>query len=130
MPLETTGYNQALLGERPPFRTLLSLAGPGAAATFINGLYSLGDAYFLGKLGPGALAAVTLVFPLLAVLGGVGSAFGSGSSSLISQQFGQRNLQKGISTAFVSIFASVIIGAAVSLIVTSLRMPILRLIGG
>jgi putative MATE family efflux protein len=48
----------------PPLRTMARLVPPSVASTLVQSLILVVEAYWLGALGPVALAAVALVFPV------------------------------------------------------------------
>src|SRR5918995_366931 len=56
------------LVEGPIVPTLLRLAAPNVAVMMMLALVSTADAYWIGRLGPDALAGVSLVFPLLMLM--------------------------------------------------------------
>ncbi|MCF7929044.1 MAG: polysaccharide biosynthesis C-terminal domain-containing protein [Spirochaetales bacterium] len=76
------------LSQAPPGRLLLRLSGPAIVTNLATAIYSLTDAYFVGVLGPQALAAVGIGFPLLSLLGGIGLAAGTGGGSAASRLLG------------------------------------------
>jgi putative MATE family efflux protein len=62
--------------------TLLRLAGPNVAVMMMQALLTTADAYWVGSLGPDALAGVSLVFPIIMLMqtmsaGGVGGGVAS-----------------------------------------------------
>lgn len=72
----------ALLAE-PPLRALLRLAAPTTAVMFIAALSNVLHTYFVSRLGDDAIAAVSLVFPIVMVLltvvsGGLGAGIAAG----------------------------------------------------
>ncbi|HLS86567.1 MAG TPA: MATE family efflux transporter, partial [Burkholderiales bacterium] len=52
----------------PILPALLRLSAPGALLVLFQSLVSVGDTYFVGRLGTPALAGLALVFPLLMLL--------------------------------------------------------------
>ena len=74
-----------LLLEAPPGRTILRLAWPNVLVMAAQSAVGIIETYFVAKLGPHALAGVSLVFPVFMLLqmvaaGAVGGAIMSGVS--------------------------------------------------
>ena len=53
-----------LLGSAPIPTALMALGIPFMIGMFINALYNLVDAYFVGGLGESPMGAISVVFPL------------------------------------------------------------------
>lgn len=61
----------------------------------MNGLLAVVDAYFLGRfVGPEALAAVTLMFPLYMLVVALATLVASGMSSLLARRLGARRIEE------------------------------------
>jgi putative MATE family efflux protein len=79
------------LNEGPVWRALASVAGPmsfGIAAVVSVGLV---DAYFLGRLGEDALAAVGFVYPITMTITSLSIGASAGANAAISQALGRRD---------------------------------------
>jgi putative MATE family efflux protein len=74
-------------------RHVLHLAWPTAAAMGLRTAYNLVDAVFVGRIGPGAIAAVSLVFPVAMVLFALAGGLGIGTTSLVAQALGRRDFR-------------------------------------
>ena len=71
-----------LLLEGPIVPTILQLAAPNLVLALVQIIVATGDAFFIGALGPAALAGVSLVFPVVMLMqtmsaGGMGGAVAS-----------------------------------------------------
>lgn len=78
-----------LLLEGPIVPTLLRLAGPNVVVIMVQAVVNAGEAYFLGWLGPEALAGVSLVFPLIMLMQTMSAGgMGGGVSSAIARALG------------------------------------------
>ncbi len=78
-----------LLLEAPIVPTLLQLAAPNVAMMLVQAVVNAGEAYFLGWLGPEALAGVSLVFPLIMLMQTMSAGgMGGGVSSAIARALG------------------------------------------
>ena len=72
----------ALLAE-PPLRAIIRLAAPTTAVMLVAALSNILHTYFVSRLGDDAIAAVSLVFPIIMILitvvaGGLGTGIASG----------------------------------------------------
>lgn len=81
------------LTQGPILHALLTLALPIVFGNLLQTGYQLVDAYWVGRLGPNAVAAVAVCFPINFLLVALGSGFSVAGSVLVAQNFGARNLQ-------------------------------------
>ena len=87
-PTQIDRRTRALL-ERPLLSTLLKLAAPNAAVMITQLSVPLAEMYFIAKLGVDALAGVSEVFPLVALVGAISQgAVGGGVVSAIARALG------------------------------------------
>lgn len=76
----------------PIVPTLLRLAAPGIVLALFQTSVSIGDTYFIGRLGTEALAGLALVFPMLMLLQMTSAgAMGGGVSSAVARALGAGN---------------------------------------
>ncbi|MBI2219295.1 MAG: MATE family efflux transporter [Candidatus Rokubacteria bacterium] len=69
--------------------TLLRLAAPNVAVMMIQALVSTADAYWVGRLGPEALAGVSLVFPIIMLMQTMSAGgMGGGVASAVARALG------------------------------------------
>lgn len=81
--------NKLLQG--PILRSLLTLAIPIVAANILQSAYQLIDAFWVGRLGGAAVAAVSLSFPVMFLMFAVGAGLSIAGSTLIAQYVGAGN---------------------------------------
>lgn len=79
------------LGYAPLGKLLLRLSLPSIAATVTISLYNIVDTFWVAKLGHGAIAALTIVFPYQILFGAIGIGSGIGLAALVSRRFGEKN---------------------------------------
>ena len=73
----------------PPFPLLARLAAPNVVAFLVQAVVSMAEVWFVGRLGPEALAAMALVFPLLMLNQMMsGGALGGAVASSIARALG------------------------------------------
>lgn len=102
--------------EGPILRSLLTLAVPIVAANILQSAYQLIDAFWVGRLGGAAVAAVSISFPVMFLMFAVGAGLSIAGSTLIAQFVGAGN-QKMVGhvagqTLLMVILASLVLGAA------------------
>ena len=82
------------LGTEPIGKLLLRYAGPAIVAMTASSLYNIVDSIFIGHgVGPLALAALALAFPLMNLAAAFGSLVGVGASTLLSVRLGQKDYE-------------------------------------
>jgi MATE family, multidrug efflux pump len=115
--------------EGPILRSLLALAVPIVAANALQSAYQLIDAFWVGRLGGAAVAAVSVSFPAMFLTFAIGSGLSMAGSTLIAQYVGARNHRMvghvaGQTLLMVAI-VSIVLGAGGYLVAPAL----LRLMG-
>ncbi|MGL5052443.1 MAG: MATE family efflux transporter [Cetobacterium sp.] len=79
------------------FKEFINYAIPSVFAMFVSSLYVIIDGIFVGRgVGSLALGAVNLVLPISIFFFGIASMFAVGGGTLISESFGNKNIQKGV----------------------------------
>lgn len=80
------------LGEKKISTLLWNFSGPAIIGMVVNALYNVVDSIFVGQgVGEIGLVAVSLAFPLMMILMGVGMFVGLGAGALISMRLGQND---------------------------------------
>ena len=106
--------NKLLQG--PILRSLLTLAIPIVAANILQSAYQLIDAFWVGRLGGAAVAAVSLSFPVMFLMFAVGAGLSIAGSTLIAQYVGAGNYKMvghvAGQTLVMVILTAVVLGAA------------------
>lgn len=107
--------HQKLL-EGPIIRSLLSLAIPIALANILQAAYQLIDAYWVGRLGGTAVAAVSVSTPVMFLTIGLGAGLALAGSTLIAQYFGAQNQEMvdhvAGQTLLMIVVVSIVLGGA------------------
>ena len=75
-------------------KTTLTLAWPVMLSNAFQTVYNLTDAYWLGKLGPEAVAAPSLSWPIMFLLISLSAGFGIAGLSMVSQYVGAGEMEK------------------------------------
>ena len=97
-------------------KVLIKLGVSTMVGMMVSALYSVVDAYFVGWLGTSQMGAVSIVFPIVQIIVGLGMTFGSGAASYISRLLGEENVDQANRTASTALFSSLVIGVVSILI--------------
>ncbi|MGB3624744.1 MAG: MATE family efflux transporter, partial [Henriciella sp.] len=113
--MRTDPRAQALL-EGPILKSLLTLAVPIIIANVLQSAYQLIDAFWVGRLGDAAVAAVSVSFPVIFLTIALGSGLGIAGSILVAQYYGADD-QKMVDhvaaqTILAIVVSSILLGAA------------------
>lgn len=99
-----------LLKEAKVASALLKLGIPTMIGMLISALYNAVDAYFVSGLGISQMGAVSVVFPIVQIIIGLGMMFGAGASSYISRLLGKGDSEQASRTASTTLFSSIFTG--------------------
>jgi Na+-driven multidrug efflux pump len=98
--------------EGPIAPTLLRLAAPNTAVMLAQAGVNSGEAYFVGWLGPEALAGVSLVFPLTMLMQGMaGGDMGGGVASAVARALGAGRRADANALALHAVVIACLMGA-------------------
>src|SRR5579871_4186917 len=99
--------------EAPILPTLLRLSAPNLFFIVSQAAVSIGETYFVGWLGSDALAAISLVFPVLMLMQTMsGGGVGSGMASAISRALGAGRRDDANALVLVSLLIAACFGTA------------------
>ncbi len=94
-------------------------------------MVSVGDTYFVGRLGTEPLAGLALVFPLLMLLQMTSAgAMGGGVSSAIARALGAGDTTRARKLVVHALVIAVAMAAAFSVFLLAFAKPLYRLLGG
>jgi putative MATE family efflux protein len=99
--------------EGPVLATLLRLAAPTVALMLLQGVIAAGEAAFVGRLGPHALAGVSLSFPLVMLMTTLSAgAYGGGVASGVARALGAGRSDDAARLAGTALGMSALLGLA------------------
>jgi putative MATE family efflux protein len=112
-------------------KLIMKFSLPAIVGMIVFASYNLVDRFFVGRgVGPLAISAITVAFPMMIIFGAFGMLVGVGATALISIKLGEKNkdeAEKILGNAFLlSIILSIILSFLGYLIMT----PALILFGG
>ncbi|MBR3453412.1 MAG: MATE family efflux transporter [Muribaculaceae bacterium] len=118
------------LGTQPVGRLLWQYALPGVIAMTASSLYNMVDSIFIGHgVGPMALAALGISFPLMNIGAAFGAAVGVGGATLMSLRLGQRQYEKANHVLGNMVALNIIMGLLVGIVSIIFLDPILTFFG-
>lgn len=118
-----------LMTKTPMTKLILKLSAPMIVSMLISSIYNTADTFFVSQLGTSASGAVGVVFPLMAILQAVGFMIGSGAGSRISIYLGEGKSEEADEVASSAVFASVISGIVLALLLKIYMAPVLSFVG-
>jgi putative MATE family efflux protein len=115
----------------PIVPTLARLSAPGVLLVLFQSMVSVGDTYFVGRLGTEPLAALALVFPLIMLLQMTSAgAMGGGVSSAIARALGSGNPAAARKLVVHALVIAAAMGTAFTVLILSFGEWIYLLLGG
>ena len=108
---------------------LVALAGPIVATNIFQTLYQLIDTFWVGRLGAGAVAAVSLSFPILFFMISAGGGMAVAGAILVAQTFGAGDEDAVDHSAGQTLLAVGVVSAALSVAGFVLSRPLIGLFG-
>ena len=115
----------------PIIPTLLRLSAPGLLLVVFQSLVSVGDTYFIGRLGTAPLAGLALVFPLIMLLQMTSAgAMGGGVSSAIARALGAGNAAAARRLVVHALVIASAMGIAFTLLILLFGRSLYGLLGG
>lgn len=118
-----------LLEEAGVASALLKLGIPTMVGMLISALYNTIDAYFVGGLGMSQMGAVSVVFPIVQIIIGLGMMFGAGASSYISRLLGKGDNEQANKTASTSLFSGLLVETVIIIGIMVFLDPVLTSLG-
>ena len=107
----------AILTEGPVGRTLVRLTGPMILGIGAMVAFNLTDTFFVGRLGPTELAALSFTFPIVLIVNSIAIGLGIGASAVISRAIGRgesgevrRLATDSLTLAFSTVALFVVVG--------------------
>jgi putative MATE family efflux protein len=111
--------------------TLLRLSAPGVLLVVFQSMVSVGDTYFIGRLGTAPLAGLALVFPLIMLLQMTSAgAMGGGVSSANERALGAGNIPAARRLVVHALVIASAMGVAFTLAILFFGRSMYGLLGG
>src|SRR5689334_6028848 len=115
----------------PILPTLARLSAPGILLVLFQSMVSVGDTYFVGRLGTAPLAGLALVFPLLMLLQMTSAgAMGGGVASAIARALGAGDAARARKLVVHALVIALGMAGAFTVLLVVFAKPLYRLLGG
>ena len=79
------------MGVLPVNKLLLGMSLPIMASMLVQALYNVVDSIFVARISEDALTAVSLAFPIQAVMIALGGGMGVGVNAILSKALGEKD---------------------------------------
>jgi len=113
-----------------PVGTLIpSLAVPTVISMMVTMIYNLVDAFFVGRLGTSASAAIGIVLGVQSIIQAFGFMLGHGAGSLISIRLGRGDREAADRLLATSFFTAMTFSILLSAVCMAFLTPLMRLMG-
>lgn len=118
------------LGTKSVGKLLLQYSIPSIIAMMVNAIYNVVDRIFIGQYaGEGALAGLTIAFPVMLLLFAFASLMGIGGAALLSISLGKKDMKKANHIFANTLSFGVIINTSILVVVYFNMERILTLVG-
>ena len=121
--------NRLDLGKEPILPLLLKMSWPSITAMLALAVYNLVDTFWLARVSPQAIAALTICFPIQMIFGAIGVGTGVGAGSFAARMFGAGYDLKARQTAGQIIMLSLLFGLLIIVLTLTYDDLILRIFG-
>ena len=95
------------MGVMPVNKLLISMSLPMMISMLVQALYNIVDSIFVSRINENALTAVSLAFPIQALLIAFGTGTGVGVNAVLSKALGEKDHKKASKAATNAIFLAV-----------------------
>ena len=109
--------------------SIILLAIPMILEMLMESLFAIVDVFFVGRLGPEALATVGLTESILMIIYSVGMGISMAATAMIARRFGEKKYHDAGSAAFQLILTGGVMAAILGLFAAFFADDILRLMG-
>jgi len=124
------GIDDKIFEKEKIIKLLFKFAIPAIISLLVSELYNMVDTVFVGRyVGPNAIAALTVVFPIQRFLTSIGMLIAVGTSTYVSRSLGKKDLieiRKIIVSAFIITLTFII---ATSSFIFIIKKPLLYKLG-
>ena len=126
----TASHKTDFLGRDAIFPLLLKMGIPAAVGMMVNALYNVVDTIFVGHgVGPLAIAALSIVFPIQMIVSSFAQALSFGTASIVSRKLGEKRVEEAAQAMGTAYAAVAVITAVVVALVFLFMRPVLSVFG-
>lgn len=110
-------------------RALVLLAIPMVAEMLMESLFAVVDVFFVGKLGPEAVAAVGLTESLLAIVYAMAMGVAMAATAVVARRVGERKPEEAAAAAGQSILLGAVVSSIIAVVGVLFAPAMLRAMG-
>ena len=121
--------NHSKMAETPVPSLILSLSVSTIFTMLIATSYNIVDTYFVSDLGESSVAAVGIMFSVMALIQAVGYTWGMGAGSEIARLLGKQKKREAEQTLATALAGGILSGAVMAVIFAVFREDVVRLLG-
>lgn len=124
------GINPKVFSSGSTYKILIKFAIPAMFALLVTELYNMVDTFFVGQfIGPNAIAALTVAFPIQRFLSALAFLIGIGASTYVSRYSGENSPEKVKGTIENSVLIILIITIIIPFLLFLFRGSLLYKLG-
>lgn len=127
MTKETKQFDKMV--NTPIKKLVLSLGIPTIISMLITSVYNIADTFFVSQLGTSASGAVSVIFPLMAIIQAIGFTLGMGGGSVISSLLGEKRDEEAQVVGSSAFYSAIILGLVITVSSLLFMNPLLKLLG-
>ncbi len=118
------------LSDHFTYGRLLRFTLPSMTMMVFTSIYSVVDGFFVSNyVGKTAFAAVTLIFPLLSILGAAGFMLGAGGAAIVGKLLGEKHPRLACRSFSLFVYATLGSGVVLALLGEAVLQPVAMLLG-
>lgn len=118
------------LGSAPVVQLLLKYAPPAILSMMVTALYNIIDTFFVGHgVGEDGIAATTVAFPLMMLMGAFAAWFGVGGNALAALKLGEGRRNEAERTLGNTTFLLIVVPVAITAVAMAFLDPVLEFLG-
>ncbi len=110
-------------------KLLITLSLPAMIGMTVQALYNVVDTFWVGRLGPEAIAALTICFPIQMIMIALASGTGTGLSSIISRRLGEGRPDDVANAVHHGFLIVLVYGLVITTLGLLWAQPLLRVFG-
>lgn len=115
--------------EAPVGRAVILLAVPMVLEMLMESVFLLVDTFFVGRLGPNAVAVVGITESLMIMVYAVAMGLSIGASAVVARRIGEKHPDAAAHAAFQAIVFGVVVGIGTGAVGIAYAPDLLRLMG-
>lgn len=109
--------------------SIVLLATPMIMEMMMESIFTVVDMFFVGKLGPTALATVGLTESIMMIIYSIGMGISMAAIALVSRRFGEKNYTEAGTVTFQFILTGILLSLIIGFLTTFFAEELLRSMG-